>query len=128
MSESSKFQRVLQEEIDFHMASTPIDDMPSCTNLFDKWASCFAIGPQLKAIYRYGGVQDCKDKLDDFKFCLTMKSMTKEQKYQAWITRRAEITASKRLGPQSSENVWEYRRDDNVVRTGKEQSGFSTVV
>ncbi len=79
--------------------------------MFDKWAQCFALGPQLRAIYRYGGLQDCKSKLDDFKYCLTMKGMTQEERYEAWIRRKAETTAEKRLGKGSSENVWELRRD-----------------
>ncbi len=90
----------------------PSPRLPSCTNMFDKWAQCFALGPQLRAIYRYGGLQDCKSKLDDFKYCLTMKGMTQEERYEAWIRRRKRRRRRRRgWGKGSSENVWELRRD-----------------
>lgn len=139
MTDQRNYSQVLEEEKAFHRASVPLDEMPTCTNFFDKWASCFgaflflipfsilsgcpviltilsvilvtvALWPQVKAVYRYGSAQDCKEKMDDFKFCLTLKSMTPEEKYEAWIQRKAEKTASKRLSDESSENVWEMRR------------------
>jgi hypothetical protein len=110
MTDTNKYASYVAEDVAYHKASTPQSEMPSCTNMFDKWAQCFALGPQLKAVYRYGGLQDCKHKLDDFKFCLTMKGMSAEEKYDAWIQRKAEKTASMRLGRESSENVWEIRR------------------
>ncbi|CDR88361.1 uncharacterized protein SPSC_04188 [Sporisorium scitamineum] len=116
---TSQYEKYVAEDVAYHKASTPISEMPSCTNMFDKWAQCFALGPQLKAVYRYGGMQDCKGKLDDFKYCLTMKGMTQEEKYEAWIQRKAEKTAEKRLGRESAENVWEIRRDPNEKVGGK---------
>lgn len=110
MAGGSKYEELIAEDVAYHKASTPLEDMPSCTNMFDKWAQCFALGPQIKAVYRYGGLQDCRDKLDDFKFCLTMKGMSPEEKYETWIRRKAEKTASQRLGRESSENVWQIRR------------------
>lgn len=107
---SSRYSQLVAEDVAYHKAATPLSEMPSCTNLFDKWAQCFALGPQLKAVYRYGGFQDCRHKLDDFKFCLTMRGMSVEEKYEAWIQRKAQQTAEKRLGRQSAENVWESRR------------------
>ncbi|KIS68596.1 uncharacterized protein UMAG_03168 [Mycosarcoma maydis] len=71
----SRYEQYVAEDVAYHKASTPVSEMPSCTNMFDKWAACFALGPQLKAVYRYGGLQDCKAKLDDFKHCLTMKAL-----------------------------------------------------
>ncbi|GAC75256.1 hypothetical protein PANT_14c00121 [Moesziomyces antarcticus T-34] len=109
MAGGSKYEELIAEDVAYHKASTPLEDMPSCTNMFDKWAQCFALGPQIKAVYRYGGLQDCRDKLDDFKFCLTMKGMSPEEKYETWIRRKAEKTASQRLGRESSENVWQIR-------------------
>ncbi|KAJ9479642.1 Early meiotic induction protein 1 [Pseudozyma hubeiensis] len=121
---TSQYERFLAEDVLYHKASTPISEMPSCTDMFDRWASCFALGPQLKAVYRYGGVQDCKEKMDDFKHCLTMKGMTQEEKYEEWITRKAERTAERRLGKGSAENVWVLRRDPNEeVRSKGEVSG-----
>ena len=124
---TSKYESLVAEDMAYHKASTPVSEMPSCTNLFDKWAQCFALGPQLKAIYRYGGLQDCRGKLDDFKFCLTLKGMTQEQKYEAWIRRKSEKTAEKRLGRESAENVWELRRDPNEPVKSKSQ-GVGTIV
>ncbi|KAF6767574.1 Protein of unknown function DUF3128 [Kalmanozyma brasiliensis GHG001] len=124
-SSASTYDAFVAEDIVYHKASTPIDEMPSCTSMFDKWAQCFALGPQLKAVYRYGGLQDCRGKLDDFKYCLTLKGMTQEERYEAWIRRKAEKTAEARLGKQSSENVWELRRDPTeAVRSKGGQSGI----
>ncbi|SNX85083.1 uncharacterized protein MEPE_03792 [Melanopsichium pennsylvanicum] len=128
MSAKSEFEKLVEEEMTYAKASTPISEMPSCTNMFDKWAQCFALGPQLKAVYRYGGLQDCKGKLDDFKFCLTLKGMSQEERYDNWIRRKAEKTAEKRLGRESSETVWELRRDPiEAVRT-KSQETSATIV
>ncbi len=123
----AQYEAFLQEDIIYHKASTPLSELPSCTDLFDKWAQCFALGPQLKAIYRYGGVQDCKHKLDDFKFCLTMKGMSQEEKWEEWIRRKAEKSAEKRLGRESSENVWELRRDPNEPVRSKEGNAGTIV-
>ncbi|KAG1716398.1 hypothetical protein ID866_750 [Astraeus odoratus] len=55
-------------------------------------------------------MSECGDKLEDFKFCMSLKSMHPEQKRDAWIRRRAEWWASRRMG-KSSENVWEMRTE-----------------
>ncbi|PWZ00091.1 hypothetical protein BCV70DRAFT_217114 [Testicularia cyperi] len=128
MADSTRYEAYVAEEVTYHKASIPLSEMPSCTDMFDKWAQCFALGPQLRSVYRYGGFQDCKEKMDDFKFCLTMKSMSPEEKYDAWIHRKAERTASKRLSQESSENVWDIRRDPNAATKSKTSSDVSTVV
>lgn len=121
---STQYERFVAEDVAYHKAATPLSEMPSCTDMFDKWASCFALGPQLKAVYRYGGMQDCRAKLDDFKYCLTMKGMSPDEKYEAWIRRKAEKTAERRMGRESAENVWELRRDPNeAVRSKAQASG-----
>ncbi|PWN93967.1 hypothetical protein FA10DRAFT_215992, partial [Acaromyces ingoldii] len=106
----SKWEATLREEETIQAAAMPLKDVPSCMTLFDNWASCFALGPQIKAVYRYGSLQDCKDKLDDFKFCLTMKGQNPEERRATWIRRRAEKSAGIRL-TDSSENVWRLRKD-----------------
>lgn len=111
MSSAVKYESCLAEELAFHKASIPPTDMPSCTNLFDKWAQCFSLAHQIKAVYRTGHFNECKDKLDNFKFCLTQKGSSKEERYEAYIQRRAEQSAAKRLSQQSSENIWSYRYD-----------------
>lgn len=90
-------------------ASMPASAVPSCSSLFDAWASCTALGPQFKAVYRYGAAQLCTDKLEDFKYCLTLKGMDAEQRRATWIRHRAEKAATQRL-TQSSEDVWDLKR------------------
>lgn len=63
---------------------------------------------QAKAVYRFGEPRNCSRKLDDFKFCMTLKSQSQEDKDEAWVQRRAEWWARRRLEP-SSEDVWEAR-------------------
>lgn len=47
--------------------------------------------------------------MEDFKFCMSLKSMEPNAKRDAWIRRRAEWWANRRLG-KSSENVWDVRK------------------
>lgn len=89
------------------------EEVPTCMTLFDTWAACFALGPQLKHVYRYGGANNCKPKLEDFKYCLTLKGLSAEERRETWIQRRAEAAASKRL-TRSSEDVWTLRREPLV--------------
>ncbi len=115
------FDQLVREEYQIQAASLPLKEMPSCMNLFDKWVSCFALGPQARAVYRYGSMQDCRDKLDDFKFCLTIKGAAfPEQRRQIWLQRKAEKVAAKRL-QSSSEDVWEMRRDPVVHEYFREE-------
>lgn len=67
------------------------------------------MGPQIKSLYRYGQTSACGSKLDEFKFCMSIKSLHPEEKRDVWIRRRAEWWARRRLG-KSSEDVWEMRR------------------
>lgn len=67
------------------------------------------VGSQVKSLYRHGRMSECRDKMEDFKFCMSLKSMEPEAKRDAWIHRRAEWWASRRLG-KSSENVWDVRK------------------
>ncbi|KAL4074190.1 hypothetical protein J3A83DRAFT_4234219 [Scleroderma citrinum] len=55
-------------------------------------------------------MSECSDKLEDFKFCMSLKSLHPEQKRDAWIKRKAEWWAARRL-EKSSENVWEARKE-----------------
>ena len=103
-----------KEQLAMEAAATPLDEVPSCLNLFDKWLSCYALGPQMRNVYRYGAFTDCSAKREDFKFCLTMRGLEPEARRHEWLARRAEKQAHERLGPRSSENVWEMRRDPVV--------------
>ncbi|UZJ51123.1 hypothetical protein CBS101457_000443 [Exobasidium rhododendri] len=108
-SHHEKWEAVVKDEVVIQGAAMTQEDVPTCMSLFDTWASCFALGPQFKHIYRYGYPNDCKPKLEDFKYCLTLKSLSNEERRDTWIQRRAEAAASKRLS-QSSEDVWTMRR------------------
>ena len=93
----------------WYVSSPSSDRLLSAERLF-----CFAaLGPQARFIYRYGSFNDCKDKLEDFKFCLTMRGITAEERRDRWLQRKSEKTAAKRL-TSSSEDVWEMRREPLV--------------
>ena len=82
-----------------------------------EWSiSCLCLLPaipnQVKSLHRFGNITDCERKFEDFKFCMSTKTLTKEQRDQAWIQRRAEWWAGRRLGP-SSEDVWTAKRYDS---------------
>ena len=47
--------------------------------------------------------------MEDFKFCMANKSLHPEDRRDAWIRRRAEWWAKRRL-EKSSEDVWEMRK------------------
>lgn len=49
------------------------------------------------------------------KFCFSNKSMHPQDKYEAWIRRRAEWWARRRM-TKSSEDVWQIRRCVALVR------------
>ena len=99
---------VRQEEAHLRLLYPTADDIPGCISLFDTYLSCGVIRSQLKSIYRYGQRPECSQKLEDFKFCLTLKSLHPEERRDAWITRRAEWWARRRLG-KSSEDIWDVR-------------------
>jgi hypothetical protein len=63
---------------------------------------------QVKSLYRHARSADCAYKLEDFKVCLSNKNLSPEDRRDAWIRRRAEWWAHRRLG-KSSEDVWEMR-------------------
>lgn len=69
---------------------------------------CYALGPQLRNLYRHGTYRDCMWKWADFKYCLSMKSEEMEDRKELWIKRRAEYWAKRRVGG-SSEDVWSVR-------------------
>lgn len=46
--------------------------------------------------------------MEDFKFCMSLKSFDEDEKRNAWIRRRAEWWAHRRLD-KSSEHVWDMR-------------------
>ena len=82
----------------------------SVTYLTQSLTYYIVIRNQIKSLYRFGHrTTDCDRKYDEFKFCLTLKVMHPEERREAWIHRRAEWWAHRRIG-NSSENVWDIRK------------------
>lgn len=82
----------------------------SLAHLVQNLTYCIVIRNQIKSLYRFGHrTTDCDRKFNEFKFCLTLKVMHPEERREAWIRRRAEWWAHRRLG-KSSENVWDIRK------------------
>lgn len=79
-------------------------------SLLDDFLSCNILGVQLKSLYRHGEMSKCGQKMEDFKFCMANKSLHPEDRREAWIRRRAEWWAKRRL-EKSSEDVWEMRKE-----------------
>lgn len=75
---------------------------------------------QMKSLYRYGRRSNCEGKFEEFKFCLTLKVMHPEEQREAWIRRRAEWWAKRRID-KSSEDVWDMR--ECVLSSGKTRLG-----
>ncbi|KAF8637992.1 hypothetical protein AX16_010624 [Volvariella volvacea WC 439] len=104
---------VKQEEARLRIAHPTPDDIPSCISLFDDFISCSVIRNQIKSLYRYGERPDCSPKMEEFKFCLSIKSQHPEERRDAWIRRRAEWWAHRRMG-KNSEDVWDLREEPLV--------------
>ena len=101
-----------REELVLEAAANPRDEFPpSCLTLFDKWLACYAIGVQFKNAYRYGEIANCAPRKEDFKFCLTLRSLDPDARRHAYLLRRAEEMAHRRRGFRTSEAVWEMRRE-----------------
>jgi hypothetical protein len=122
---SDNFDRALREEQAYLATVHPRpEDIPSCSSLFDTFLTCngerdlfcqYSLNPsssvvasQIKSYYRYGHMSSCSSKLEDFKFCLSLKALHPEEKREAWIRRRAEWWARRRT-EKSSEDVWNIR-------------------
>ncbi|KAI0029098.1 hypothetical protein K488DRAFT_57158 [Vararia minispora EC-137] len=101
---------VQQEERRLRALHPTPDDVPTCMNHFDDFISCNAVGRQLRSLYRFGEMAHCTHKFAELKFCLSVKGLHPEQRRDAWIRRRAEWWARRRLGA-SSEDVWDFRTE-----------------
>ncbi|KAK0449591.1 uncharacterized protein EV420DRAFT_1564880 [Desarmillaria tabescens] len=101
---------VKQEAAYLRLVHPTSDDIPSCFRLMELAMGCHGIRSQVKSWYRHGESSRCAHKHDDFKFCLSMKWMESDQRYDAWINRRAEWWAKRRLD-KSSEDVWAMRTE-----------------
>ncbi|CCL99976.1 uncharacterized protein FIBRA_02001 [Fibroporia radiculosa] len=101
---------VKQEEAYLRRVHPTPEDIPACMKLFDDFLSCNILGVQFKSLYRYGHMSVCGHKLDEFKFCMSIKGLHPEEKRDAWIRRRAEWWARRRL-EKSSEDIWDFRTE-----------------
>ncbi|KAF8897031.1 hypothetical protein CPB84DRAFT_1681687 [Gymnopilus junonius] len=99
---------VEQEEARLRLLHPTPADIPGCISVFDDYLGCSVIRSQIKSIYRFGERRGCERKFQEFKFCLSLKSMHPEEQRDAWIRRRAEWWAHRRL-EKSSEDVWDMR-------------------
>jgi hypothetical protein len=52
---------------------------------------------------------ECNQKLEDWKFCLSLKMLSPEEKREAWLQHRARWWAERRTNG-SSEDVWDIRK------------------
>ncbi|TFK97270.1 hypothetical protein BDV98DRAFT_514245 [Pterulicium gracile] len=105
------FLRVVEdEERRLKVLHPTPEDLPGCMSVFDTYLSCNVLNSQVKSLYRYGEMASCAHKLDDFKFCMSLKSLAPERRRELWIQRQAEWWAHRRLG-KSSEDVWEVRTE-----------------
>ncbi|KAI9066710.1 hypothetical protein FKP32DRAFT_1664709 [Trametes sanguinea] len=101
---------VRQEEEYLRKVHPTPEDIPGCMKLFDDFLLCNVISSQARSLYRYGEMATCKPKLEDFKFCMSVKGMHPEEKRDVWIRRRAEWWARRRMH-KSSEDVWDVRTE-----------------
>ncbi|TFK93565.1 hypothetical protein K466DRAFT_478437 [Polyporus arcularius HHB13444] len=101
---------VKQEEDYLRKVHPTSEEIPGCMKLFDDFLLCNVISSQLKSLYRYGEMATCTPKLEEFKFCMSLKGMHPEEKRDVWIRRRAEWWARRRTH-KSSEDVWDVRTE-----------------
>ncbi|SGY62642.1 BQ5605_C007g04716 [Microbotryum silenes-dioicae] len=125
-SSSRTFASLVEEERPLQAASVAMEGgMPSCIKLFDRYLSCYSINSQTRSLYRHGTVKDCSPQFKEFKFCLSLKAQTTEERDAIWVQRRSEMWARRRM-EKNSEDVWEARKnvyDDSSVDKVKEWLG-----
>ncbi|GAA5961495.1 hypothetical protein JCM3765_003607 [Sporobolomyces pararoseus] len=117
--ERRTFESLVQEELPIQRHSVNMEGgMPSCLTLFDNFLLCYSLAAQTKSLYRHGKPRDCSPKFEDFKFCMSIKSLSEEKKEEVWVKRRSEWWAERRMG-RSSEDVWDAKT--NVYTDPKEE-------
>lgn len=119
---------VKQEEEYLRKVHPTPEDVPGCMKLFDDFLLCngewsqhrrchigsltmemhTVMSSQARSLYRYGEMATCTPKLEEFKFCMSLKGVHPEEKRDIWIRRRAEWWARRRAS-KSSEDVWDVR-------------------
>ncbi|GHJ87371.1 hypothetical protein NliqN6_3773 [Naganishia liquefaciens] len=109
-----RYDEALADELKYQEQLYPsMDDVPSCMTLFDEFLMCYALGPQIRQVYRFGTPQPCTRRFEDFKYCMSLKGEPEDERRRLWVRRRAEWWAGRRVGA-SSEDVWNVRREPLV--------------
>ena len=121
-----QYEEAVKQEVQRLSLEMPTTaEVPGCMALLDTFFQCYgqylchtdikhslstplALGSQFRSLYRYGRSAECSEKLQDFKYCLSTKGFDDEERRAAWIQRRAEWWARRRV-EKSSEDVWEMR-------------------
>ncbi|KIJ40981.1 hypothetical protein M422DRAFT_780619 [Sphaerobolus stellatus SS14] len=105
------FNTAVQQEVAYISAIHPKpEDIPGCLSILDDFMRCNVLGSQLRSLYRYGEQAQCKHKFENFKFCLSLKALEEDERRTAWIQRKAEWWARRRV-TKSSEDVWDIRSE-----------------
>lgn len=124
---SVPFEEAVAQEEKYLRALYPTPkDVPTCTSMLDDFLACnrkrrpssnqtvltyyhyTGMRNRIVSIYRHGEMEACKPKQKEFMYCMSLTWMHPEEKRDAWIRRRAEWWAKRRL-TQSSEAVWDMR-------------------
>ncbi|RPD63245.1 hypothetical protein L227DRAFT_651483 [Lentinus tigrinus ALCF2SS1-6] len=110
-SEDAPSPEIIKQEEEYLRKVHPTPaDVPGCMKLFDDFLLCNVMSSQFKSLYRYGEMATCSPKLEEFKFCMSLKGMHPEEKRDVWIHRRAEWWARRRMH-KSSEDIWDVRTE-----------------
>lgn len=107
-SPTASYEDKLSAELKYQQVSSVIsgNESISCLTAFDNLLLCYSLANQLKSVYRYGELNHtCPAKLDDFKFCLSLKALDKDKRAALWHQRKAETILNK----PNSEDVWDKR-------------------
>ncbi|KAF9512179.1 hypothetical protein BS47DRAFT_1345804 [Hydnum rufescens UP504] len=101
---------VQQERARLEKLHPTVDDIPGCMTLLDTFLRCTVPGSQVRSLYRFGEMNQCMEKWEDVKFCLSLKQLSLDERRSAWLLRRAEWWATRRVG-RSSEDIWDIRTE-----------------
>ncbi|KAL0632351.1 hypothetical protein Q9L58_008789 [Maublancomyces gigas] len=86
----------------------------NCITAFDEMFYCYSIGGQflnvMEAVYRYGGLRDCSEKSQDWRFCMRAKMYGPVTRKAMIMARNKEKAAKYKTGP-SSEDIWKARKE-----------------
>jgi hypothetical protein len=85
----------------------------SCSQAFDLAMGCGGLGGSFNGVYRYGHWRDCSQQWADWRFCMSTRVHSEENKKQLIREHYWGKEEQLRTVP-NSENVWE-ERDERVI-------------